>query len=222
VSPTRSEPPRRRAAYHHGDLREALIESALELIAQDGVHGFSIAEASRRIGVSSGAPYRHFADRDELLAAIWARALDVLRAMYLDSITPAEPAAHRLAALARAYVRFAAEHRPMFETALRAGIDKRRYSELLRADERVDAIFAALVKEICGDPDAAQALAIAVEATAHGHAVLMLDGDYGDGPDAAADAERQAGAATLALIEGRAALRYSMPSRSSTRSSARQ
>lgn len=207
MSPSPSERRRRQAGYHHGDLREALIEAALQLIAERGVHGFSIAEASRRLGVSSGAPYRHFSDRDELLAAISARALDTLREMYLEAITPGEPATRRLAALARVYVRFAAEHRPMFETVLRAGIDKRRYPELLRANERVDAIFAALVQKVCGgDTAAATALAVAVEATAHGHAVLMLDGDYGDGPEAAAYATRQAGAATLALIDGRAAL----------------
>jgi AcrR family transcriptional regulator len=207
VSPTPSERRRRHAGYHHGDLREALIESALKLIAERGLHGFSIAEASRRLGVSSGAPYRHFSDRGELLAAISVRALDTLREMYLEAITEGESATRRLATLARVYVRFAAEHRPMFETVLRGGIDKGRYPELLRADERVDAIFAALVQEVCGDDTAAAtALAVAVEATAHGHAVLMLDGDYGDGPEAAAYATRQAGAATLALIDGRAAL----------------
>jgi AcrR family transcriptional regulator len=209
VSRTRSEPPPRRERYHHGDLREALIGVALQLIAERGVHGFSLAEASRRLGVSSAAPYRHFADRDELLAAIAARALDAFRVMYLEATSPTDSARQRLSALAAAYVRFAAERPAMFETVLRAGIDKRRHRELLRADERVQDLFYELVGEVCGDEGAgARALAAAVEATAHGFAMLLLEGGDGDGagPNASDDAARRAGAATLALIDGRAAL----------------
>ena len=54
--------------YHHGNLKEALIRAALELIAQKGPAGFTFAEAARWAGVSPAAPYRHFRDRDELLA----------------------------------------------------------------------------------------------------------------------------------------------------------
>ena len=61
--------------YHHGDLRAALIDGAVELIAERGAGGFSVAELSRRIGVTVAAPYRHFASRDELLAAVAVRAL---------------------------------------------------------------------------------------------------------------------------------------------------
>jgi hypothetical protein len=71
----------------------------------------------------------------------------------------------------------------------------------------VDAFFTA-VREICdGDDAAADALSAALEATAHGHAMLLLDGEYGQGTDAARAAADQAAAATLALIEGRRALR---------------
>jgi AcrR family transcriptional regulator len=69
VSPAPSKP------YHHGDLKAALLDGAVELIAQRGVRGFSVAELSRRLGVTVAAPYRHFADRDELLAAVAVRAL---------------------------------------------------------------------------------------------------------------------------------------------------
>src|SRR3954469_2120797 len=59
----------RRATYHHGDLRAALVTAALELVAEKGVAGLSVAEAARRAGVSSAAPYRHFAGRSALLSA---------------------------------------------------------------------------------------------------------------------------------------------------------
>jgi DNA-binding transcriptional regulator YbjK len=56
--------------YHHGNLKEALLRAALELIAQKGPAGFTFAEAARWAGVSPAAPYRHFRDRDELLASV--------------------------------------------------------------------------------------------------------------------------------------------------------
>ena len=59
-----------RPTYHHGDLRNSLIRAALVLVAERGVEGFSLREAARTVGVSASACYRHFADREELLAAV--------------------------------------------------------------------------------------------------------------------------------------------------------
>ena len=202
--------------YHHGDLRTALIDAAVSLIAERGVRGFSLAEASRRVGVSSAAPYRHFADRDDLLAAVAVRALETFASMVAEE-GKAEPArreldpvvgpAQRLAAMSRAYVRFAAQQRPLFDALFSAGLDKSRYPELTRAWAPIDEIFD-LVSEICGGDEAtAAALAEALEATAHGHAALLRDGEYGTGPDAVRVAAGKAAASTLALIAGRQALR---------------
>jgi AcrR family transcriptional regulator len=199
VSPTRSERPGR---YHHGDLPAALIDAAIELIAERGVRNFSLAEASRRLGVTVAAPYRHFADRDELLAAVAVRALRTLGAA-LDAQVSAEPA-QRLASLAAAYVRFAAANRPLFETLFGAGLDKDRFPEVRSAAEPLTETFTACVMTICADDrDAAEALAGAVAATAHGYATLLLDGGFGGAGEVAA---RQAARAALALVKGRAAL----------------
>jgi AcrR family transcriptional regulator len=192
--------------YHHGDLRAALVETAIGLIAERGVRGFSLAEASRRLGVSAAAPYRHFADRDELLAAVAVRSLQVFAAMVAEQTGDSQDPSQRLARMTRAYVRFAAEHRPLFDTLYSAGLDKTRYPELQRAWEPVDA-FLGVVEEICGgDVAAADALAAALEATAHGHAMLLLDSEPGADADAVATAADRAAAATLAIISGRAAL----------------
>ena len=67
--------PSRDGRYHHGDLKAALVDGAIELIAERGVRGFSLAKLTQRLGVTVAAPYRHFADRDELLAAVAVRAL---------------------------------------------------------------------------------------------------------------------------------------------------
>jgi hypothetical protein len=108
--------------------------------------------------------------------------------------------------MARAYVRFAAEQRPMFDTLYSSGLDKSRYPDLKRAYEPVEA-FLLSAQEICrGDAAAADVLAAALEATAHGYATLLLDGEYGREPDAVRVAADGAAGATLALIEGRKAL----------------
>jgi AcrR family transcriptional regulator len=198
--------PAKQGRYHHGDLRAALVDAATVLIAERGVRGFSLAEASRRVGVSAAAPYRHFADRDDLLAAVAVRGLEVFTAMVAAEAADGAAAPMRLAAMAGAYVRFAAEHRPLFDTLYGADIDKSRFPELQRAWEPVDELLS-VVLEICdGDAAAAEALAGAMEATAHGHAALLINGDYGHGTDAVQAAADKAAAATLALIAGRQAL----------------
>ena len=64
--------------YHHGNLREELIRAALELIAQKGSAGFTFADAARWAGVSPAAPYRHFRDRDDLLANVALRGFEAI------------------------------------------------------------------------------------------------------------------------------------------------
>src|SRR3954452_14469254 len=105
----------RRATYHHGDLRAALVTAALELVAEKGVGGLSVAEAARRAGVSSAAPYRHFAGRSALLSAAasaagqrlseqMAEAVEKVRASGAGNADPVTQAVETLATLAAAYV----------------------------------------------------------------------------------------------------------------------
>ena len=194
--------------YHHGDLKAALIEGAVELIAERGARGFSLAELSRRIGVSPAAPYRHFASRDDLLAAVAIRALDAFGQALAAEVSAADPPQQRLAAMASGYVRFAAEQRPLFSVVFGVGLDKKhRYPQLRQAYEHVEGKLAACVAELCpADPAAADQLADAIEATAHGYAALLTDQPGPPSPAAINRAAAQAAGATLALIQGRAAL----------------
>jgi AcrR family transcriptional regulator len=197
-----------RRRYHHGDLRAALVETAVELIDERGVRNFSLAEASRRLGVTVSAPYAHFADRDDLLAAVTVDAYQLFYTELVQEIDRFRKPAERLAAVAHAYVRFAGTHRSLFEVLFEAGLDKGRHPEIEAAKRPIDDTFTSCVRALANESKAAsQDLAIAVEATAHGHAVLLLDGDFGDGEDAVAFAAERAGRATFALIESRDLLR---------------
>jgi AcrR family transcriptional regulator len=199
--------PAKGGRYHHGDLRSALVDAAISVIAEHGVRGFSLAEATRRLGVTTAAPYRHFTDRDDLLAAVAARALSVFATMLSDAVGTTDTPAQRLAVMAGAYVKFAAQQRPLFDTIYNSGLDKSRYPELQRACEPVDTLLAVVLDVCDGDATAANELADAVEATAHGYAMLLTDGEYGEGPDAVNAAAAKAVASARALIVGRGALR---------------
>ncbi|AQZ67429.1 Transcriptional regulator, TetR family [[Actinomadura] parvosata subsp. kistnae] len=195
----------RRDRYHHGDLRAALIDTAMELIAEQGAQGFSLAEASRRLGVAVSAPYRHFADRDELLVAVGVRTGELLVAA-VTAERGGDAPEERLVAVVRGYVRFAARHRALFETLLNL-ITPEGEPELDRAMRPVKAAFHDAATALSGgDPAAAQALGMAVIATADGHAGLLHRGTFGTGEEAVETAVRQAAAATRALVAGRAAL----------------
>jgi AcrR family transcriptional regulator len=195
--------PARRGRYHHGDLRQALIETAIAMLGERGAEAFSLAEASRRLGVAASAPYRHFADRDALLAAVALRAAGLL-AEQLDRSAASGTPAQRLAAAARAYVHFADDQRPLFRALAGSGLNKDAHPEIAAAAQAIGTAFLSPAAELASGSQAAAArLASAIVATAHGHAVLMLDGMFGSGRQAAQAAAEQAAAATLALISGR-------------------
>ena len=162
--------------YHHGDLRAALIDTAVELIGERGVRGFSLAEASRRLGVAVSAPYAHFADRDDLLAAVAVRAYEMFTGAVLPEMGKYADPASRLAALARGYVRLAAYHRPLFEVLYEAGLDKVSHPEIEVAEQPLNDAFLDTVRALAdGDEARAEDLATAMEATARGYAMLLLD-----------------------------------------------
>jgi AcrR family transcriptional regulator len=190
--------------YHHGDLRAALIDTAVELISERGVRGFSLAEASRRLGVAVSAPYAHFADRDALLAAVAVRACELFCAEIQPAMDDFQAPADRLAAIARGYVRFAAANRPLFEVLYEAGLDKTRHPEIEAAERPLNDAFLACVQALSeGDDALSEDLATAVEANAHGHAMLLLDRGSGQGTEAVELAAEKTARATLALIESR-------------------
>ena len=194
----------KRGSYHHGDLRAALIEITLELIEEQGFSTFSLAEASRRLGVATSAPYAHFADRDELLVAVAVQVYARFYAEMMPAMDQFQEPAERLAAMARVYVRWAFANRSLFTLLYTAGLDKHRYPELAVAERPlVDAVMACIHTLAESSKTLADDLATAVEATIHGHALFLLYGDFGQGPHAVEEAAERAARATVALVESR-------------------
>lgn len=199
--------PGKRDRYHHGDLAAALVDAAIEVIGERGVRGFSMAEASRRLGVAVSAPYAHFADRNDLLAAVAVRAYQQFYAAVAPQAEAGLAPADRLAAMARGYVRFAAANRPLFEVLYEAGLDKAGHPEIEAAEQPINDAFMTCVNAISGGPGpAADELASALEATAHGHATLLLDNGQQPSADEVERTAERAARASRALIESRCLL----------------
>src|SRR5512147_915685 len=130
-----------RRSYHHGNLREALVRAALDLIAEKGVAGFTFADAARSAGVSSAAPYRHFRDREALLADVARRGFDI----FTEKLTAAWNDGHpdlftAFENLGRAYLRFAREEPAFYSAMFEAGLPLESDAELRQASDRAFAV----------------------------------------------------------------------------------
>ncbi len=134
--------PGTRRGYHHGNLREALITAALELISQKGAAGFTFADAARAAGVSPAAPYRHFRDRDALMADVARRGFEefadtLARAWDGGKPTPRE-AVERVG---RAYLEFASKEPAFFSAMFESGLPVADYPEVGEAGDRAFAVL---------------------------------------------------------------------------------
>ena len=183
------------ARYHHGDLRAACLRAAMELLEQDGAAGLSVRAVARRAGVSPGAPYRHYADRDALVSAVAAEGYRELSA-YLSAAHPSPSTPDDLAAVAVAYVQFALEHPALFRTMFSDPCDADS-SERVSATAAIAEYVGALVRRAFPGADPG-ALSTAIWAVVHGLAFLHLDGKLDTSTlEAVADRVR---AAVLALV----------------------
>jgi AcrR family transcriptional regulator len=169
--------------YHHGNLKEALLRAALELIAQKGPGGFTFAEAARWAGVSPAAPYRHFRDRDELLASIALRGFHQFEAALAQAWDEGRPDVFfALDRLGKAYLDFARSEPAYYSAMFEAGIPLATNPELREAGDRAFAVLRGAAEKLCAQTPArnrppALMVALHIWAMAHGIASLFGRGD---------------------------------------------
>lgn len=192
-----------KGAYHHGNLRDALIDVAIELIASDGVHSFSLAEACRRLDVTVAAPYRHFTDREALFTAIAVRASDTMASMLDAASRQVVDPADKLVEMSRAWIDFAAVEPGLFETMYAKDVLPGN-DELAEA---VQQIVEAIVLPTLSLPGvtARQAgpLVVAIAASAQGYASFFRAGSFGRGPGSVESAGDMSALSTRAILAGR-------------------
>jgi AcrR family transcriptional regulator len=171
--------------YHHGNLKEALIRAALDLIAQKGAGGFTFAEAARWAGVSAAAPYRHFRDRDDLIAGVALKGFELFAAALEHAWAAGRPdpgAAFKR--LGRAYLDFARNEPSYYSAMFEAGISLDANPELRVAGDKAFGILRSATDGIiatlpAGTRPPGLMMGLHVWALSHGIASLFARGDAG-------------------------------------------
>jgi AcrR family transcriptional regulator len=171
--------------YHHGNLKEALIRAALELIAQKGPAGFTFAEAARWAGVSPAAPYRHFRDRDDLLIDVARRGFDEFALALTRAWGEGRPdPSAAFERLGRAYLEFARAEPAYYSAMFEGGVPLDANPELREASDRAFAVLRTAAEKLIAEMPAerrppALMMALHVWALSHGIASLFGRGDAG-------------------------------------------
>ncbi|TDQ53216.1 TetR/AcrR family transcriptional regulator [Actinorugispora endophytica] len=172
-------------SYHHGDLRRAVLNAAVEATAEAGPSGWSLRGLARRAGVSHAAPAHHFGDKTGLLTAIAAEGFGLLA----DALAEAA-AGGDFADVGTAYLRFAIDRRGYFEVMFQPGLYRDEDPEVAAARARAGGVLHEGVHSVRGGAQDDRVSALAAWSIAHGFASLWLSGalapDIGDDPEAAA------------------------------------
>lgn len=168
-------------AYHHGNLRQALVDQAVRTIRETGVEALTLRDVGQQLRVSRTALYRHFADKQALLAAVAGQGFRAFRQALAEAWEPSRHDREGFMAMGHAYVRFARDNPSYYRVMFGGFVDKVECDPGLA--EEAGSAFAVLVgavaelqqrRQVRGDDP--QALALYVWASTHGLALLVIDG----------------------------------------------
>jgi AcrR family transcriptional regulator len=174
---------RKGRGYHHGNLREALIAAALDLIGEKGPAGFTFAEAARWAGVSPAAPYRHFRDRDALMADVALRGFERFAEALEKAWDEGQPHPYRaMENLGRAYLAFARNEPAYYAAMFEAQLPPDASRDLTKASDRAFAVLRQACEALCGLMPADKRppslmMSLHIWSMAHGIASLFARGD---------------------------------------------
>ena len=168
-----------KAAYHHGNLRDALVEAAMELLETEGLAALSLRAVARRVGVSQTAPYRHFADKEALLAAVAAEGFRRQRETQSSHAENAASPGDYFRAMGQGYIAFGRAHPALLKLMFSPAIgDWSRFPELTESSklnyEGLQKAVASALPE--GSQVSVGVMAAAAWSLVHGLTVLMVDG----------------------------------------------
>lgn len=169
-------------SYHHGDLKNALIEAGIAILAEEGVNGLSLRKVASRAGVSHAAPYAHFADKQALIAAISTAGYRRLyEQMQVVLAQMADDPLAQLVETAWAYLNFAIADPAHFKITFSSTVEKEQdYPDLVALTHQSFGVVQQIVErcQAAGilSPGSPDVVAIGVWSQVHGLASLMLEG----------------------------------------------
>ena len=200
---TRSSPVRKES-YHHGDLRRALLDATLELVDRHGPQGFTLRAAAREAGVTPGATYHHFEDKDALVAAVAEEGFQLLHAaLQTAAQRPSASPRDRARNVGVAYVLFAIKHPTRFRVMVGYGVHAG--SQVRSAKSAYRLVREVLVEGLSvAGRDVSESAVIGWWSVVHGLAFLAIDGHLGQAgrsPERAETLVHQA----IAALDGQSA-----------------
>jgi len=164
--------------YHHGDLRAELVRVSLDLIAEQGLGGFSVAQVAKRANVSPGAPYRHFPDRESLLAEVAGEIMTRLADRVRATVEAHDDPVEALAAVAGTYTEYLIEQRAGTNVIYAEGLQGPKHAELHTRTRQLTDQVLMLCLAVASSPEVALELMEQLITQAHGYGVFQLDGVF--------------------------------------------
>jgi AcrR family transcriptional regulator len=168
-------------AYHHGDLRRVIIETAQDMLREDKGWQFTLREVARRAGVSHAAPYKHFPEKGALLAELAMLGFNELRAQLAGAVErPLRSARAELIAAAKAYIQFGTSNPSLYRLMFSADVDKAAFPQLKAAAADAFAVLLAILERGQGSgafkAQPVRGQAAASWALVHGYTMLEIEG----------------------------------------------
>jgi AcrR family transcriptional regulator len=194
--------------YHHGNLKQALVEAGQQILIEKGINGLSLRETAKAAGVSHTAPYRHFMDKEALLAAIAESGFESLAEALLNTIEqhPDDPK-EQLAAATAIYVKLAVTRLEMHQLMFGDGFDDDAMSEtMLETKQQAFNALSKIIengqkKNIFKKAETLE-LVIAMWSMMHGYAMLLTTGQLRDSVTSLMQIEKLARSVATHLIDG--------------------
>jgi AcrR family transcriptional regulator len=181
-------------------LKSKLEEIALQLVRDVGPRAFTMAELSRRAGVSVAAPYKHFTDKDDVVLALVVRSVQAQRDRYVQAMAAQQGPEDKLVAFAMAIVRFAYEEPGLFELALLPSRAKDRSEEIVRHNGEIFAALTDAARHYIADESDRYDLLVRLGGAAHGIAMFREEGLFPPDRASLEDAEQQAAQVARAIL----------------------
>lgn len=163
--------------YHHGNLRDSLLAAALDILSTQGIDALSLRSLAKATGVTQAAPYSHFRDKDDLLAAVAESGFQQLAMAMVENATGALTPQERVEKLITSYIQFALDNKPLFGIMFGREVDDmKKYPTLAMTAGKSYALISAALSKRTNQQEETRFLTVAIWSLCHGLTTLIIGG----------------------------------------------